>query len=596
MDIANLPPMRKRRKSHGAVLLLMLLLLLFLLLLSGLAYLSYDWYEKNYGPVYTRVDPDYGVEKPIIYKGEVWTASAIGTGETLKLPLSLVQERIDSTVIYEEDSKSVIITNQHEVLRLVTDQLTAWLNERPVALRFPIELDEDGQVYIPIELLSRYYGIKVDESPQTGIVTIQQPGDVIAWVEAVVTESEPSDAKSIALPVRLSPSIRAGIVGDLAPGERAKIWGESRGWYFVQIASGRIGYVDKRDLEWKEVEVASHDKPSSRSRYVPPRPMGESLFLVWEQVYANNPDPSQFDPMPGLNVVSPTWFHLMDEEGTLENRADMAYATWAQQQGYQIWALFSNGFDPDLTQQALATYDRRMTMARQLISWAALYELDGINVDFENVYLQDGPKLTQFMRELKPLLHEAGLTLSIDVTFISSNENWSMFYDRTALAEIVDYMIIMAYDEHWATSPVAGSVASLPWVERGLKAIIEQSLVPPEKIVLGVPFYTRRWAEQESEGNVKVSSKALGMDAVEQLIQEKGLKPVFDPVTQQNYVEYEEKGVKYKIWLEDELSMRARIELVDKYGLAGIAAWSRNFANESIWTTIYQELQVGVWK
>ncbi len=319
--------------------------------------------------------------------------------------------------------------------------------------------------------------------------------------------------------------------------------------------------------------------------------MGEKVVLTWEQVYARNPNPDHFSPMPGLNVVSPTWFHLLDAEGALENRADSSYVRWAHDQGYQVWALFSNNFDPDMTAEALASYDRRMNMARQLISWAVLYQLDGINIDFENVRLKDGPKLTRFVRELTPLLHEAGLTVSIDVTFLSSSENWSMFYDRAALSEIVDYMMVMAYDEHVASSPVSGSVSSLPWVERNVQRIIDEAGVPPEKLILGAPFYTRIWSEELLDGKVKVSSKAVGMESIAALLDDKGLKPDLDEAAGQHYVEYEEDGVLKKIWLENAFSMKSRIALVHQFGLAGVASWSRNFGNEDIWRTIEAELK-----
>ena len=546
------------------------------------------WHDSRFEPARTRIAPDYGAEKPVILGGEILEGSAIGEGETLKLPLPLLVRHVDPSIWFEEESSSVIISTETKVVRLVSEQLTAWVNDRPFELRFPAEI-VDGTVYVPVAPLAELYGLHVEEAPETGFVILRLPGET--WTLAAPKEPEDgADEGAPSAAVRVQPALRAPLVDEIRPGEHAVVYGETEGWYWVRTERGLFGYADKRDLVYAGTARYDPPDPAEGERFVAPRRMGERVFLVWEQVYSRNPNTAAIGPMPGLNVVSPTWFHLLDAEGTLENRADAAYVEWAHGRGYQVWALFSNSFDPDLTAEALSTHDRRMNMARQLLGYAQLYKLDGINVDFENVYVKDGPLLTQFMRELTPLLHEAGLTVSIDVTFAGGSATWSQFLDRKALGEIVDYMMVMAYDEHWASSPVAGSVASLPWVEQGVRRIVENIGVPAKKVVLGVPFYTRIWTEKTENGKTSVSSRAVGMNAVASLLRDRKLTPVFDEAAGQHYVEYEEGGARHRIWIEDEMSVKARAELVNKLGLAGIAAWSRNFASESIWTTIDETL------
>ncbi|WP_455430246.1 glycosyl hydrolase family 18 protein [Paenibacillus darwinianus] len=259
----------------------------------------------------------------------------------------------------------------------------------------------------------------------------------------------------------------------------------------------------------------------------------------------------------------------------------------------QVWALFNNSFDPDRTTQALDDFGTRFRMIQQLLAYAKMYMLQGINIDFENVYTKDKANLVQFIRELTPLAHDQNLVISIDVTPKSSSEMWSAFLDREALGRAVDYMIVMTYDEYWASSPRSGSVASLPWVERSVQRILEEDNVPPRKLVLGVPLYTRIWTEKKDEnGKIAVSSKAVGMEAVEELITERKLKPVYQQATGQNYVEYTENGALIRIWIEDETSMKARAELVKKYGLAGVASWQRTFQKPGIWNTIQDTLNL----
>lgn len=257
-----------------------------------------------------------------------------------------------------------------------------------------------------------------------------------------------------------------------------------------------------------------------------------------------------------------------------------------------MWALFSNAFDPDLTTKVLSSAETRFTMIRQLLAYAEMYKLQGINIDFENVRTSDKQNFVQFVRELSPMLHEAGLIVSIDVTPKSSSEMWSLFLDREALIDSVDYMMLMAYDEHWASSPKAGSVASLPWVEASIKRLLDEDGVDPAKLVLSMPLYTRIWSESKGEdGSVDVSSKAVGMDRIREIMRDRKLTPVFDEAAGQNYIEYAEKeGVRNRIWIEDERSIEARVELVHKYGLAGVATWARSFQTDSIWGVIHESL------
>jgi spore germination protein YaaH len=332
--------------------------------------------------------------------------------------------------------------------------------------------------------------------------------------------------------------------------------------------------------------------PKVKTPFVAWKLLGNKINMTWEAVYNVGPDPAKIGAMPGVNVVSPTWLALMDGTGKIRAKADPTYVNWAHKKNIQVWAVFGNGFEPDWTSAALAAVDTRFNMIGQLLAYAKMYKLQGINIDFENVYTKDKDNLVQFVRELTPLMHEQGLVVSIDVTPKSGSEMWSAFLDRPALGKTVDYMMVMAYDEHWATSEVAGSVASLPWTEQTIVRILEEDGVPPEKLILGMPLYTRIWTEtKDKSGAVKVASKAFGMEKIDELLKSKGLKPVMDETTGQHYVEYKENGALNRIWLENDVSITARVNLAKKYGLAGVATWQRGFQKASIWRTIDDNLR-----
>ncbi|MBB3112181.1 spore germination protein YaaH [Paenibacillus phyllosphaerae] len=531
----------------------------------------------RYIPNDNEITPDYGQEHPIIIAGEPSNLGGIINGESIKLPLSVLQDKLGlkDVIWYEEATGSIVLTNVEKVLRLKTQQLTATMNSKPYELREAAEV-KDNEVYIPTAPLEELYGLQIESSAESGIITALTSGTAVQLAEARASTA-----------IRLEPTIRSAIVERLQAQEIVRIWRDSdkKGWSLVQASNGVIGYIKKDDLTLTNIEQV--EKAEQQSPFIAWKLIGNKINLTWEGVYQKNPDTSKISTLDGVNVVSPTWFELIDGTGKIRSKADKQYVNWATNRQMQVWALFSNGFEPDRTTQALATADSRFNMIQQLVAFSKVYQLKGINIDFENVKTSDKEELVQFVRELTPILHEQGLVVSIDVTPKSNSELWSLFLDRAALGQIVDYMMVMAYDEHWASSPKAGSVASLPWTEQSLVRILEEDNVPASKIVLGMPLYSRVWNEKiGSDGTVDVSSKALGMESIQEIIDQKKLKPTFDTAAGQNYVEYTEDGNRQRIWIEDDVSIQARIALVRKYGLAGVATWQRTFQSDEIWDII----------
>jgi spore germination protein YaaH len=324
---------------------------------------------------------------------------------------------------------------------------------------------------------------------------------------------------------------------------------------------------------------ASADKPTM---------IGQKINLVWQPTFDEKTDVTKLDKVKGLNVVSPSWFELVDDYGTINNKVDARYVRAAHEKGYQVWALITNSFDPDLTRKVLYDEQARRNVIKQLALYARLYQLDGINLDFENIYDEDKEQLTQFVKEITDTLHVLDLKVSIDVTVPSGVSQWSACYDRAGLGKSVDYVMLMAYDEHWRTSPVSGSVASIGWVERSLLKTLKD--VPAEKLVLGVPFYMREW-EENLEGE-KTNVKTMTMEMAKQTIKDRQLKPEWLEDKGQYYFEYIDGDKKYRVWQEEERSMSLRVKMIEQYHLAGIAAWRKGFEKNEIWQVIDQGLNV----
>lgn len=524
--------------------------------------------------------PVFSVEHPLFYKGEFMGAGALLEGDEIKLPIEAVTSMLGSEIPirYEADSESIILTNGSQVLRMKTDTLTAKLGSKPFKLAVAPETRK-GIVYVPLTPLNTLYGVQAQVSKVTGAVTLAKGGDSIQY--AIPGKKE--------LAVRNGPSIHSPYIEKVPLEGRLTVWKEEGDWYSVQGPSGYSGYARKSELRLSDKQTTQ--EPVEQQPELAWKSTGQKINLTWEAVYNVAPDPAKFPAMEGVNVVSPTWFELMDGAGQIRSKADANYAKWARSKGIQVWALFSNGFDPERTTQALANVETRFSMIQQLLAYAKMYQLQGINIDFENVRTSDKGALVQFVRELTPMLHEQGLVVSIDVTPKSNSEMWSLFLDRAELIQSVDYMMLMAYDEHWASSPQSGSVASLPWVENSILRLLEEDKIPGSKLILSMPLYTRIWTEKTaSDGSVKVSSKAVGMNKIRELIATNKLKPEFDPSTGQNYVQYPVEGGLNRIWIEDKVSLEARIALVHKYGLAGVATWSRSFQADDVWSVIHNGL------
>ncbi len=560
------PPSRQRRSVKRSRWVPFLLAIIFSMLI-GIP--GVKWYVET-TPNKERIDLFPDLALPIIYKDHYLTESALKDDDDLLLPITIIQQTFDPNMHWDEDSQSVIITTENRVIQFPSEQLTALINQKPFTLQVPVKKINET-VYVPVAPLLEIYPISVLEAGE--VVNIQhyntprQKGTIV-----------PGENDKDGVYVRAGSSIKHPYYVLLQHGE-VTVLGEEQQWYRIQTTENVIGYVPKKNVQLTKIETNQYELPNKS--FAPWKPVGQKINLTWEYVNQYKSNTNNLPKLEGVNVVSPTWFEIIDNMGTVENKADKNYVTSAHERGYQVWALFSNGFDPDRTKEVLKNFESRQNIINQVVSYAHLYGVDGINVDFENVYIEEKDLIVQFLRELMPYLHELNLVVSVDVTIKSGSETWSLFYDRKRIAEVVDYVMVMTYDEHWATSSKAGSVASLPWTEKGLVGVLEE--VPAHKLLLGVPLYTRVWEEEKQEnGEIKVSSKAMGMDNVQQIIKDRNLEVMVDDTSEQHYVEYVDQGKTYKIWIEDDLSMGKRIDLVKKYNLAGV---------NSIWLTMKSELE-----
>lgn len=372
-------------------------------------------------------------------------------------------------------------------------------------------------------------------------------------------------------------------ISNIVNREKAIAYEIDESTWFVISAENKIGYMSAKLDTVLEAssESARVVKSKFKSSYTSP------IVMTWEAVYSYNPDTSLIGEMKGLNVISPTWYALEDSTGSISSKVSTDYISWAKRQNYELWVLVSNSFDIDRTHEFLKDANARKKFIEYMIEEAKLYGYKGINLDFENVYLEDRDGLTHFVHELAQYCHINNLVLSMDVTVMGGSDTWSKCYDHEKLGEIVDFLVIMAYDEYWAASPISGPVASYDWVLEHMTEIVEK--VSSDKLIMGIPFYTRVWREYPSKDKANrysTDSTAIGMEAQNAFIEKFELIPIWDDTEKLYYATFFEEDAQVKIWIENAKTIEAKLEIVNKLNLKGVAAWRRGFETPDIWDTI----------
>ncbi len=380
--------------------------------------------------------------------------------------------------------------------------------------------------------------------------------------------------------IRYRGGIKSAILTSVKKGTKLRLIEEMENWDQVATDDGYIGYIDKKKVG--EAEKTKFERSFNREQYSY-LTMDSKVNMVWHQVTSTDANAYFADAtanMTGVNVISPTWFYLTDTSGNIASIASADYVSQAHEKGLQVWGLIDNFTQEVSTTETLSSTAARQNIISQLIQAAKDVGMDGINVDFESLSEDVGIHFLEFLRELSIECHKNNLVLSVDNPV---PEDFTSHYDRAEQGRVVDYVIIMGYDEHYVGSE-AGSVASLPWVEQGIQDTLDE--VPAERVINAIPFYTRLW--KTTGGNV--TSEAIGMDQAQQTIADNNVETYWDKTTSQNYGKYDIDNSTYQIWLEDAQSVAEKVKLVSKYDLAGVSAWKLGFENNGIWQVISDNL------
>ena len=537
------------------------LLIVVLAVLGGVGHVI-----SKYIPTKDRMDLNeyYGQvaegEAALILGTEKLEQRGIISGEEGYLPLDVVNTYLNQRYYWDAENQQILYATPSEVTSMPASSEVGsqvWLRE--------------GAVYLSLSYIRQYTDLDAYIYDNPNRIAIQYQ---FSDVNTVTAKKDTY--------VRFRGGIKSEVLAKVKKGAVLILMEELEDWNQVATMDGYIGYVQKKAVSEPEKKTFEREFSREEYNYIA---MEQPVNMGWHQVTnmeANAGFAEATANMTGVNVISPTWYSIIDNEGNISNIASSDYVNQAHEKGLQVWGLVDNFSENISTTEILSRTSTRQNLVRQLVDAALEAGLDGINIDFEYLEEAVGIHFLQFLRELSVETHKNNLVLSVDNPV---PEDFTSHYDRAEQGRVVDYVIIMGYDEHYVGSEEAGSVASLPWVEQGIKDTLAE--VPAERVINAVPFYSRLWKTLAGT----LSSEAIGMGQAQEVVAKYNVETYWDKNTSQNYGAFENEGAEFQIWIEDAQSIAEKVKLSSQYNLAGVAAWKLGFESSDIWQAISDNLE-----
>lgn len=504
-------------------------------------------------------------EKVLDYKGKI-------DGDACYVDIEAVRELLNPRFYWDAQENLMLYTTPDDIIEIKAGSRDYTATGKTESMHADIVKVDGSRTFLLLDFVQKYTNLdyQVFETPNRVVITSR-------WGEI---EAASIRKKS---KIRYQGGIKSPILREVEKNEVVTILQPMEDWTGIMTQDGYIGYikndrlVDQRTEE-RTREFEEPDYTGVKKDY--------KINMVWHQTTSMDSNYNiiyDIASVEGVNVISPTWFTIVSNDGDIDSLALADYVDTAHRNDMEVWALIDNFSEAVDTATVLNRTKSRMKIENQLIAKAIEVGFDGINVDFENIPEDAAEGYVQFMRELSVKCRKNGLVLSVDVPVPMP---FTEHYNRKELGTVCDYVIIMGYDEHYNGSESAGSVASLPFENAGIKDTLKD--VPADKVISGVPFYTRLWnTVTGSDGSVEVTSEAMGMSEGIQTLENNNVKSAWDEATSQNYAEFEGgDGSLYQIWLEDDKSMEEKMKLVKDYNLAGVAGWKLGLESDSVWGII----------
>ena len=563
--------MKEQQKKKAAPVLVVLILIV-LVGAAGIVSFLINRYkpgtEYMAGNEYFNLTDENSVA--LIQNGELLEEQAVLIGGEPYAAYTYVESQLNSCFYWDEETKGILLTTSGGVQTLLPGD--AAVAKTPGG-QPAVQQESSGTVYISLDVVKEYTDLDYAYYSDPNRVVIRNEWD---GVEQATVQSDTAQ-------VRQKGGIKSLILADVQKGDTLLYLENLDNWCKVMTADGYTGYIQTEDISEPEAIEARTAKKDSYERIT----RDHKINLVWHQSTSTESNDAMAEmtaEMTGVNVISPTWFSVTDETGTISSLASADYVKLAHEAGREVWGLidnFNEAFD-ETTDLAYASV--RSRIIEQLLAEAASCGMDGINVDFENLKEAGIPHYLQFLRELTSAAHAQNLVVSVDTPVPQA---YTMYYQRGEQARFVDYMIVMAYDEHFAGSEEAGSVSSLPFVQQAVEEMTR--VMPADQVICGIPFYTRVWTEKF--GQSAITSEVLGMDGAKNYAKENQMTETWDASLGQNVATVETSDARYTIWMEDEQSMEEKLKVIQSADLAGVAEWKLGFECADVWSLISKYIE-----
>ena len=488
---------------------------------------------------------------------------------TIYLSQSDIENFFDKHIYKEDETNKIITTYGKKIAAIGFEKNSININGSDKEI-YAHAIEKDGQVYLPISEMKDVYDVEIRNIEKTKVVTMDSLDR--EQKKAIVTSN---------LSVKSSTNFLTRTVDRIKKGDSVIIISSDKGYTKIRTEKGKIGYIKSKKVA-NEITVREEMKEEKQ--------IEGKVNLVWDY-YSNvgsAPDRSGTS-IDGVNVVAPAFFYLDDDGNLKDNIGEKGenYINWAHDNGYKVWPMVSNAeAGLTLTSEIMNSYTKRQKLIEDIVDKCVEYKLDGINVDFEIMKQEDKDLYSRFIIELTPRLKEMGLVTSVDVTAPDGGETWSMCFDRHVIGDVADYIIFMAYDEYGVSSTKPGTTAGYDWVKLSLNKFLQTEEIESNKIILGIPFYTRVWTTDPSG---KSTSKTVSMKKTESVIPD-GTQKQWDDDLKQNYVEYTDGNNKKQIWIEDIDSIKSKISLITENNLGGVASWQKDMELDEIWNVLKEEI------
>ena len=472
-----------------------------------------------------------------------------------------------------EEGDKIITTYEKKIAEVSTTENI--ININGADKKTETKAIKKGEImYLPISEMTEVYNIEIGNKSKTKVVTL----------DSLDKEQEKAIIKS-GTSVKSSTNFIAKTIDRIKKGESVVIISSDKKYSKIRTENGKIGYIKTKKLtnEYKVRENMEEEKQVNGK-------VNMTFDYYSEVNSAPNRDGTKIE---GVNVVSPSFFYIDKNATFKENIGDegKAYIDWAHNNGYKVWAMVSNApaakEDLEITSRIMNSYEKRKKLIGILVNRCVQYGLDGINIDFENMKAEDKDVYSRFIIELEPRLKEIGVVLSVDVTAPDGGETWSMCFDRNVIGNVADYIVFMAYDEYGTSSTKSGTTAGYDWVKLNLTKFLQTEEIKSDKIVLGIPLYTRIWTENKDGTLVK--SSTVNMKDIDSVLPS-DVEKKWDDQLKQYYVEFEKDSTIKKMWIEDIKSLKEKVSLITDNKLGGVASWQKGMESDEVWSMLNEEL------